>query len=46
MCKTKHSSKEIDASSLVAQWIFSDLVGERPSSIMINFEKVIKPFLV
>ena len=36
----------IDASSLLAKLTFSDLVGERESSLIINFEKVIKPFLV
>ena len=36
----------IDACSLLAKYTFSDLVGEPASSLMINFEEVIEPFLV
>ena len=36
----------IDASSLLAKLKFSDLVGERTSSLIVNFEQVIKPSLV
>ena len=50
MCKTKHSSRwlpsSIDACSLLAKQTFSDLVGEPASSLIINFEQVIEPFLV
>ena len=38
MCKTKHSSRDCNT--------FSDLVGEPASSLIINFEQVIEPFLV
>ena len=34
----------IDPCSLLAK--FSDLVGKRPRSLIINFEQVIKPLLV
>ena len=48
MCKTKHSSKrlQIGACSLLAKYTFSDVVGERASSLVTSFEQVIKPFLV
>ena len=36
----------IDACSLLAKQAFSDLVGEPASSLIINFEQVIEPFLV
>ena len=36
----------IDAFSLLAKYTFSDLVGEPASSIIINFEQVVEPFLV
>ena len=36
----------INACSLLARLTFSDLVGELASSLIINFEQVIKPFLV
>ena len=36
----------IDACSLLAKQKFSDLVGQRQSSLIINFEQVIKPVLV
>ena len=39
MCKTKHRSKDIAKKTL------PDLVGERASLFVINFEQVIKPFL-
>ena len=35
-----------DACLLLAKYTLSDLVGERPSSLIINFEQVINPFLV
>ena len=36
----------IDACSLFAKYTFFDLVRQRPSSLIINFDQVIKPFLV
>ena len=36
----------INACSLIARQTFFDLVGERRDSLLINFEQVIKPFLV
>ena len=36
----------IDVCSLSARLTFSDLVGKLASSLIINFEQVIKPFLV
>ena len=36
----------IDACSLLARLTFPDLVGELASTLIINFEQVIKPFLV
>ena len=36
----------IDACSLLGKRTFSDLVRQRPSSLIINFDQVIKPFLV
>ena len=36
----------LDACSLLTKNIFSGLVGERPSSLIFNFQQVIKPFLV
>ena len=36
----------IDTCSFLTKETFSDLVGERLSSLIINFEQVIKPFLV
>ena len=36
----------IDACSLLAKQTFFDLVGEPASSLIINFEKVMEPFLV
>ena len=36
----------LDACSLLTKNIFSSLVGERPSSLIFNFQQVIKPFLV
>ena len=35
-----------DVCSLVAKWTWSDLVAQRASSLIINFEQVIKSFLV
>ena len=35
-----------DVCSLLAKSRLSDLVGQRPSSLINNFEQVIKPFLV
>ena len=32
--------------NLLAKWALSDLIGERPSSLIINFELVIKSLLV
>ena len=47
MCKTKHSSKYCNRCfSLLAKYTFSDLVEEPASSLIINFEQVIEPFLV
>ena len=47
MRKTKHSRKTAsDACSLLAKQILSDLVGQRPSSLIINFEQIKKSFLV
>ena len=36
----------IDACSLLPKYALSDLVGQRPSFLIINFEQVIKPFSV
>ena len=36
----------INACLLIAKETFFDLVGQRPSSLIINFEQVIKPCLV
>ena len=36
----------IYACSLLAKETFSDPVVERPSSLIINFEQIIRPFLV
>ena len=36
----------IDACSLLAKKKFSDLVGQCPNLLIINFEQVIKPFLI
>ena len=47
MCKIKHSSKDCNRSLFIVNKIdISDLVGKRLSSIIINFEQVMKPFLV
>ena len=47
MCKTKQAVKTaVEAYSLLAKQTFSDLVGKRASSLIINFEQVIKLFLV
>ena len=48
MCKTKHSSKGCNRclSSLLPKYTFSDLVGQRPGSLIIIFEQVIKAVLV
>ena len=35
-----------DGCSLSAKHTLSDLVGQQPNSLIINFRKVIKPFLV
>ena len=37
---------EIGACSLLAKYAFSDQVRERAISLTINFEQVIKPFLI
>ena len=37
---------ESDACLLLAKQTVSNLVGQRPSSLIINFKQVIKPFLV
>ena len=42
-CAIKNTS---DACSLLAKETLSDLVGESSSSLIINFEQVIKSFLV
>ena len=46
MCKSIEVKTTINASSLLAKKILSDLVGQRPISIILNFKLVIKPFLV
>ena len=47
MSKTKQAVKTaVDARSLLAKQTFSDLVGQHPSSLIINFEQVTKPFFV
>ena len=48
MCKTKHSSKDCNRCFFIVSKIdiFSDLVRELASSLIINFEQVIEPFLV
>ena len=47
MFKTNTAVKTaIDACSLLAKKTFSDLVGEPASSLIINFEQVIEPFIV
>ena len=43
MSNTKHSSS--DACSVLAIQILSDLVWQRPSLFIINFEQVMKHFL-
>ena len=43
--KTKCSNAN-SAYLLFAKWSLFDLVGQRPSSLIINFEPVIKSFLV
>ena len=42
-CAIKNTS---DAFSMLAKYTLSDLIGEPPSSLIINFEQVIKSFLV
>ena len=42
-CAIKDTS---DACSLLAKQTLFDLIGEPPSSLIINFEQVIKSFLV
>ena len=42
----KQNRTAINDCSLLAKQTFSDLVGKRASSLFINFEQVIKPFLV
>ena len=47
MCKTKQAVKTaIDACSLLTKYTFSNLVGKRAISLIINFQQVIKPILV
>ena len=36
----------INSCSLLAKYTFCELVGKRPSSLIMNFEQVIKHFLV
>ena len=47
MCYTKHSIKDCNRCSFIVSKIeVSDLVGEHPSPLIINFEQNIEPFLV
>ena len=44
--KQNAAANASDASLLLTKWTLSDLVGQRSSLLIINFEQVIKSFLV
>ena len=46
MCKTKHISKCKPCLFIISKIDIFDLVEQSPSSLIINFEQVIKPFSV
>ena len=46
MCRTNTSVNASDACSLLAKYTLFDLAGHSPSLLNINFEQVIKSFLV
>ena len=46
MCNKEHKRYTSDACSLLAKQTLSDLIGEPSGSLIINFEQVIRSFLV